>query len=92
MENAEGEMTKLILKKGFVEVRVNISGIFQKVTFKVEKEKSGGIEYTTLHTDKLVGISDLAKIAAETGLPAESPTGKVFPKGKSAKDFQNLQV
>ncbi len=76
-----------ILRKGFVEEKVNIAGISQKVVFKVVKKKYGSQEYVALHTDKLVGISDLSRIAEETGMPVESPVGSAFPKGKMAKDF-----
>jgi len=79
-----------IVKKGGIEVRVKISGIFQRVFLKPVKRKYGSFEYTTLYTDKLVSISDLEKIANEILLPIESPNGRVFPKGKSALDFTNI--
>ncbi|MGC8671474.1 MAG: hypothetical protein ACP5TJ_01105 [Candidatus Micrarchaeia archaeon] len=78
----------LIIEKGYIEERVNISGIWQRVTFKVIKKKYGSFEYITLHTDKLVSASDLVRIADETGLPVESPVGRAFPKGKMAEDFK----
>ncbi len=75
-----------ILKRGFYETRLTIAGILQKIRFNVV-EKKGAQTYLVLHTDKLVGLSDLVKIAEETKLPAESPNGIAFPKGKTSKDF-----
>ncbi len=77
-----------IIEKGYIEERVSISGIWQRVTFRVMRKKYGSIEYIVLHTEKLVGASDLLRIANETGLPVESPVGSAFPKGKMAEDFK----
>ncbi|MEM0074654.1 MAG: hypothetical protein QW091_00375 [Candidatus Micrarchaeaceae archaeon] len=84
------EVAKAVVERGYYEARVNIAGIIQKVRFDVIK-KTQGHAYMALHTDKLVGFSDLVKIAESAHLPAESPNGKAFPKGKMSKDFQEEQ-
>ncbi len=64
--------------------------MFQQLTFKVRRVHLGNITYAELHTDRMIDISELNRIAAEIGLPVESQNGKAFPKGTSASDFQNL--
>ncbi|MGC9037303.1 MAG: hypothetical protein ACP5GD_03520 [Candidatus Micrarchaeia archaeon] len=75
-----------IVKRGFYEARLSIAGLVQKIRFSVTT-KEGAQAYLVLHTDKLVGLADLVKIAEETHLPVESPNGIAFPKGKTSKDF-----
>ena len=75
-----------IIERGFYEARLGIAGLTQKIRFSVTK-KEGAQAYFVLHTDKLVSLADLVKIAEETHLPVESPNGIAFPKGKTSKDF-----
>ena len=76
-----------ILKQGSIKLRVNRSGMFQQITFRVKKAKLGNIEYTELSTDRIIELAELAKISQEIGLPVEAPNGRAFPKGTSASDF-----
>lgn len=76
-----------IIKKGSVEARVNISGMWQRITFNVSKKKAGNLEYYCLTTKKQVGAGELVRLANELGMPVESPAGSAFPNGKMAKDF-----
>ncbi|MGC8676414.1 MAG: hypothetical protein ACP5T3_02780 [Candidatus Micrarchaeia archaeon] len=80
-------IAKAVIEKGYYEARANIAGIMQKVRFEVLKITQGHT-YVILHTNKLVGLADLLKIAEDAHLPAESPNGRAFPKGKMSKDFE----
>ncbi|MCL5239229.1 MAG: hypothetical protein M1286_02020 [Candidatus Marsarchaeota archaeon] len=77
-----------VIRQGSIKLRVNRSGMFQQLTFKVRMTKLGNIEYVELFTDRQIELAELAKISEETGLPVEASNGKAFPHGKSASDFQ----
>lgn len=79
-----------ILKKGEVEIRVKRAGMFQRLPFKVVREKTLGGPVPFLTTDRFIDLPELMRIAEETQLPINSPTGKVFPKGKKSSDFAGL--
>ncbi|MEM3781864.1 MAG: hypothetical protein QXT43_02805 [Candidatus Micrarchaeaceae archaeon] len=80
------QVAKEIVERGYYEARVSIAGILQKVRFDVVMKQQDH-KYFALRTEKLVGLSDLYKVAESTHLPAESPNGKAFPRGKMSKDF-----
>ena len=77
-----------VIRQGSIKLRVNRSGMFQQMTFSVRRAKLGNVEYTELFTDRIIELTELAKIAEEIGLPAEAANGKAFPKGTSASDFK----
>ena len=61
----------------------------QKMTFVVKKVNMGNMSYNELYIDRQIDLSELQRIAQETGLPVEAQNGKAFPKGTSASDFQS---
>lgn len=76
------------LEKGIVELRVKRQGIIQRLDFAVRRFPAGkGAEHVALCTEKIVDVSELERVAAETGLPVFSANGKVFPKGTGSSDF-----
>jgi hypothetical protein len=77
-----------VLSTGTIKIRVNRSGMFQHITFKIKTLKLGNVEYYVLFTERTIGLTELAKIAEEIGLPVEAPNGTAFPKGTSAMDFK----
>jgi hypothetical protein len=81
------EKATLILKDGSVGIRVKRAGMFQLVTFKIKKIRLGAEEFTELHSEKVIELGELKKVAEETGLPVEAQNGRAFPEGKGAKDF-----
>jgi hypothetical protein len=85
---AISEKAQEILRQGSIKLRVNRSGMFQQITFRTKVAKLGNIEYNELFTERVMELSELAKIAEEFGLPVEAPNGRAFPKGKGAADFQ----
>lgn len=82
------EKAKEILRQGSIKLRVSRSGIYQQITFTTKSVSTGNINFIELHTDRTIELSELAKIAEESGLPVEAPNGRAFPKGKGATDFQ----
>lgn len=82
------EKANEILRNGSVKLRVNRSGMYQQITFRKKTARLGNIEYNELFTDRIIELTELAKISEELGLPVEAPNGKAFPKGKGAVDFQ----
>ncbi len=81
---------KEILRAGSTKIRVRRSGMYQQITFTVKTAKLGNIEYSELFTGRLIEMPDMIRIAEETGLPVECPSGRVFPKGTGAADFARL--
>ena len=79
-----------VLKKGEIDVRVKRSGMFQVLTFKIIRKETplGKVPYLSL--DRFLDLSELLRIAEEYQLPVESPSGKVFPRGKKETDFVGL--
>ena len=80
------------LKAGLVELRVNRSGMFQRITFRTKTARLGSIEYNELFTERTIELTELAKIANEIGLPVEAPNGHAFPEGTSASDFKTAST
>lgn len=81
---------KEILRAGSTKIRVRRSGMYQQITFTVKKVRLGNIEYSELFTERLIEMPDMMRIAEETRLPVECPSGRVFPKGTSAADFASI--
>jgi hypothetical protein len=79
-----------ILKKPLIEIRVLRSGMFQRIPFKIIREKTpiGDVPYLT--SDRIIDMNELLRIAEEYNLPVRAKNGTVFPKGKMAKDFIGL--
>lgn len=84
------EKAARILKDGSVSVRVKRSGMFQLLTFRIKKIRLGADEFTELHSEKVIELGELKKVAEETGLPVEAQNGRAFPEGKGAKDFVSV--
>lgn len=81
------EMTRSVLRNGSVKIRVSRSGMLQQLTFTVRRTATGNVTYTELFTNRIVDVSELLKVANETGLPVSAPNGHAFPEGTSAVDF-----
>ncbi len=90
MEHKLTQRSLDIIKGGAYRARILRGGIIQQFTFTVKKAKNGNIEYAELYTSRMVDLSELMRIADETGLPVEAENGRAFPKGTAASDFQSL--
>ena len=79
-----------ILRQGYARIRVKRAGMLQFQVFKVKRVELGGDAFVELFLDRLLDMSELLRVANETGLPVESENRRVFPEGKGAKDFVGL--
>ncbi len=79
-----------LLKKGEICIEIMKTGIKQIVTFRIKKEKTPYGEIPFLITEKFIDLNELINISEKYQLPIKAKNGKVFPKGKMAKDFTDL--
>jgi hypothetical protein len=81
---------KEILQSGSVDIRVKRAGVFQILTFTLEREQTpaGPVPYLVL--DKFLDTPELLRIAEELQLPVKAKNGKFFPPGKMSVDFVGL--
>jgi hypothetical protein len=82
------EIARNIIAEGSIKKRVTRSGMLQQMTFRVRKVIAGDVQYVELFCDRTIDMSELVRLANETGLPVEAQNGKAFPNGTSAIDFQ----
>lgn len=80
-----------IIKEGSIRLRVQRAGMLQFKVFVIKKMPFGKDDYfIELFLNRVIDMSELQRVANETGLPVEAENGRAFPDGKGAKDFQNL--
>ncbi|MCL5102127.1 MAG: hypothetical protein M1544_02120 [Candidatus Marsarchaeota archaeon] len=79
-----------ILKNGSIRLEVKRSGMLQKMLFTVKRIKIGEHEFVELYLPRHLELSEMQRVAEETGLPVETDNGRAFPKGKGAVDFMGL--
>jgi hypothetical protein len=79
-----------ILRDGKGEIRVLRSGMLQREEFLLRRIDSPYGKYAALELDKFVDLKELLRISSEYDLPVFAKNGKVFPRGKSPKDFAGL--
>jgi hypothetical protein len=79
-----------LLKAGKGEIRVFRSGMYQREDFSVKRIDSPFGKYVVLEVDKIIDVKELVRVAEEYQLPVCAKNGKVFPRGKSVKDFVGL--
>lgn len=80
-------MNKEILQKGYVEVRVRVSGILQRHRLTVQYEDTNFGKVPYLVTKINIPSMELLRIANELQFPIKTPQETVFPEGKSPEDF-----
>ncbi|MDO8554583.1 MAG: hypothetical protein Q7S22_07275 [Candidatus Micrarchaeota archaeon] len=76
-----------ILKNGFLEVRIRVTGIFQRHKFTVVYDTTPLGKVVYLQIKNNIIPTELAKLASEYQLPFRSPLGTAYPAGKGSKDF-----
>jgi hypothetical protein len=86
------EKAKYAIKNGTIKIRVKRSGMFQQLSFNVHKVSVGDIAYLELFTERVVDSSEISRVAEELGMPIAAANGKAMPKGKTASDFQEIEV
>ena len=78
---------KEILEKGYVDVKVAVSGIRQSHRLNLVKEKSAHGVIPYLVSPKYIPVAELIRLAALINLPIRYEKNVVFPPGKMASDF-----
>jgi hypothetical protein len=81
-------MDKKIIKDGFAQIKVRVSGMLQNHKFDLKKEDSAFGAYYFLESDVPIMAAEMMRAANEVGFPLRSPTGMFFPKGTTPRDFQ----
>lgn len=84
------DSAKAALKAGEARVRLKRIGMMQFVVFKIRRIKLGGGEFPVLHSEKVIELGELQRVADEIGLPISSQDRTAFPEGTGAKDFLGL--
>lgn len=76
-----------ILKQGFIDVKVQVSGLRQSHRFTVYYDKTSRGIVPYLLSKLIVPLPELMKVAQDTSLPVRCGKNIVFPRGKSPSDF-----
>lgn len=80
----------MMVKQGGARLKAKRAGMSQFVVFKIRRVKLGSDEFVELHSDKVIDLGELQRLADEAGLPIEAQNGRAFPRGTGAKDFIGL--
>ena len=84
------EKTSKIITDGSIRIKVKRSGMWQYLVFNIKKIPIGKDYYVELFVGRVLEMSELQRVATETGLPVEAENGRAFPSGLGAKDFLNI--
>jgi hypothetical protein len=76
-----------ILKRGFVDVKVFVSGLRQSHRLSVERERTVQGLVPFLVCKHYVPTPELMRLSEELKLPVKCRDVRVFPRGKMAGDF-----
>jgi hypothetical protein len=76
-----------ILKRGYVDVKVQVQGLRQSHRLTVMKEKTQRGTLHFLMAKHYIPTSELVRLAEVFQLPIRHKDKVVFPKGKMPKDF-----
>ncbi|MCC7552246.1 hypothetical protein KO317_01100 [Candidatus Micrarchaeota archaeon] len=79
-----------ILKTEEICIEIMKTGIKQRITFRIIRENTPIGKIPFLTTEKFIDLQELIKISEKYQLPLKAKNGKIFPKGKMAKDFIGL--
>jgi hypothetical protein len=75
------------LARGFIDVRVRISGVYQKHRFIVSELTNAAGKFKCLIGEDRIPQMELLRVANELDIPIKTTSSMVFPIGKSGKDF-----
>lgn len=76
-----------ILKRGYVDVKVRVSGLRQQHRLEVVMEKTSSGTVPFLVSKYYIPTMELVRLAEELQLPVKHKDTVVFPKGKMAGSF-----
>lgn len=80
-----------ILKQGYTDVKVFVSGLRQSHRLQVERERTPQGLVPFLVCKHYIPTSELVRLAEELQLPLKCRDVVVFPRGKKAGDFAEKQ-
>ncbi|MFN7991555.1 MAG: hypothetical protein U0R44_05340 [Candidatus Micrarchaeia archaeon] len=76
-----------ILRRGYVDVKVNVQGLRQQHRMEVIREKTSAGIVPFLISKYYIPTMELVRLAEELQLPVKHKDVIVFPKGKMAGSF-----
>lgn len=76
-----------ILRRGYVDVKVYVTGLRQSHRLNVVSEKTAHGEVPFLVSKHYIPNAELVRIANECQLPVRHKDTLVFPKGMAPRDF-----
>ncbi|MGV8085887.1 MAG: hypothetical protein ACP5N9_06585 [Candidatus Bilamarchaeum sp.] len=77
-----------ILKNGFLDVRVLVSGLRQMHRLNVVIESTAQGQIPFLVSKHYIPTNELLRVAQQTGLPVKHKETVVYPPGMAAGDFR----
>lgn len=83
------EQSELLQKKSVI-LMLTVSGMRQRHEFFIEREETSYGKVPFLMCKRNISLNELMKVAEENRLPVKCAGQKIFPKGKSPKDFAGL--
>jgi len=81
-----------IIKRGYIDVKVYVTGLRQSHRLNVVMEKTVHGEIPFLVSKLYIPSSELVRLANEFQLPVKHKDTIVFPKGMAPKDFSKGEV
>ncbi len=76
-----------IIKQGYIDVKVYVSGLRQNHRLEVVREKNSVGTIIILLCKHYIPTAELVRVAEQLQLPVKHKDTLVFPKGKMAGDF-----
>ncbi len=76
-----------LLEQGKATLNVTVAGMRQRQDFMLEREETPYGKVPFLTCTRVLPLHELLKISEEFQLPVKCAGQKVFPKGKSPRDF-----
>lgn len=76
-----------IIRRGFVDIHVRVSGIRQCHRLVLVRENTAFGIINCLSSRVEIPSSELLKVTEEIGLPIKTPSTTAFPRGKGPIDF-----
>ncbi len=80
-------ISKSILKQGYIDVKVYVSGLRQSHRLQVVREKTAHGTVPFLVSQYYIPLQELIRLAEQLQLPIKHKDTSVFPRGKALVDF-----
>jgi len=81
-----------IIKRGYVDVKVYMSGLRQSQRLTVYKEKTVHGEVPYLECKNYIPSAELVRLANELQMPIKHKNKMILPKGMTPKDFAKSEI